>query len=61
MALRALNDKQKKSHFWLRLVEATLLSSDTEVRALLNESYELILILSAIRRNTLKPRPTTPK
>ena len=51
----------KESYYWLRLADATLIPGDAEVRAMMTEAHELILILSAIRRNALKLKPTLPK
>ena len=51
----------KEAHFWLRLVDATLISGDAEVRAMMTEAYELILILSAIRRKAIKPKSGLPQ
>src|SRR5574341_1087403 len=46
----ALKEAQE-SHYWLRLIDATLLSIDEEVQALIQESYELSRILGAIKRS----------
>ena len=45
----------RETRYWLRIVRATDLSKDTqEVSYLLQESDELVRILSAIIRNTQK-------
>jgi four helix bundle protein len=47
----------KESHYWLRLIDATLISSDNEVKSMLQEARELSLIIGAIRRTAQKPKP----
>jgi four helix bundle protein len=39
----------KEAHYWLRLVDATLLPDDAEIRAMIQEAHELCLILGAIK------------
>ena len=46
----------KESRYWLRLVDATLLPKDAEVKALVQEARELSLILGAIRVRASKSR-----
>ena len=46
----------KESHYWLRLVDATLLPNDAEVKALMQEARELSLILGAIKVRASKSR-----
>jgi four helix bundle protein len=50
----------KESHYWLRLVDATLLPKDGEVQALLQEARELSLILGAIKSKANKPKAVKP-
>ncbi len=52
----ALKEAQE-THYWLRLIEATLLSGDSEVRALVQEAFELSRILGAIKRSARKTTP----
>lgn len=40
--------EMRESRYWLRLIAITILDSDTEIKALLQESDELVRILSAI-------------
>lgn len=40
--------EMRESRYWLRLIAVTILDSDTEIKALLQESDELVRILSAI-------------
>ncbi len=51
----ALKEAQE-AHYWLRLVDATLLSDDPEVKTLMPESYELSRILGAIKRSAQQPK-----
>lgn len=46
----------KESHYWLRLVDATLLANDDEVKSLIREAMELSRIIAAIKRNAHKPK-----
>ncbi len=46
----------KESRYWLRLVDATLLPNDTEVKALMQEAHELSLILGAIKSKASKSK-----
>jgi len=46
----------KESHYWLRLVDATLLPNDAEAKALMPEARELSLILGAIKVIASKSR-----
>ncbi len=46
----------KESHYWLRLVDATLLPNDAEAKALMQEAHELSLILGAIKVRASKSR-----
>jgi len=55
----ALKEAQE-SHYWLRLIDATLLSNDEEVQALIRESYELSRILGAIKRSAQQPKARRP-
>ncbi len=58
----ALKEAQE-SHYWLRLIDATVLSIDEEVQALIRESYELSRILGAIKRSAQQAKtrkPVTP-
>lgn len=48
----------KESHYWLRLVDVTLLPKDGEVQALLQEARELSLILGAIKSKAAKSKTT---
>ena len=50
----------KEAHYWLRLVDATLLTNDTEVKALLQEAREIALILGAIKTRASKSRFARP-
>ena len=52
----ALKEAQE-SHYWLRLVDATLLPNDAEVKALTQESLELSRIIGAIKRNASTSKP----
>jgi len=45
----ALKEAQE-SHYWLRLIDATLLKNDTEVNSLVQEAYEISRIIGAIKR-----------
>src|SRR3990172_4563040 len=47
----------KEAWYWLRIVEATLLPNDAEVKALMQEARELSLILGAIKVKAGKPKP----
>lgn len=55
----ALKEAQE-SHYWLRLIDATLLSIDEEVQALIRESYEVSRILGAIKRSARQPKARKP-
>ncbi|OGO49244.1 MAG: hypothetical protein A2W37_02955 [Chloroflexi bacterium RBG_16_63_12] len=46
----------KESYYWLRLVDATLLPNDAEVKALMQEARELSLSLGAIKSRASKSR-----
>ena len=46
----------KEAHYWLRVVDATLLPNDAEVKALMQEARELALILGAIKVRASKSR-----
>ena len=41
----------KESHYWLRQIDAALLQNDAEVKALIQEVFELCRIIAAIKRN----------
>ena len=45
----ALKEAQE-SHYWLRLIDATLLKNDAEVKSLVQEAYEISRIIGAIKR-----------
>ncbi len=45
----ALKEAQE-SHYWLRLIDATLLQNDSEVKSLVQEAYEISRIIGAIKR-----------
>ena len=55
----ALKEAQE-SHYWLRLIDATLLPNDAEVKALIREAYELSRILGAIKRSAQQPKARRP-
>lgn len=57
----ALLKEARESHYWLRLVKATLLPNDSEVATLLQEANELSLILGAIKRNAVQNRARQPR
>ena len=46
----------KESYYWLRLVDATFLPNDAEVKALMQEARELSLSLGAIKSRASKSR-----
>jgi four helix bundle protein len=46
----------RETRYWLALVDATILSNDPEVQALLQESTELTKILFTIIANARKNR-----
>ena len=46
----------KEAHYWLRMVDVTLLPNDAEVKALMQEARELSLILGAIKVRASKSR-----
>ncbi len=45
----------KETHYWLRLINASLLVNDDEIRSLIQEAMELSRIIATIRRNTKNP------
>ena len=49
----------KESHFWLRVIDATLLQKDSEVKSMVQEARELSLIIGAIKRNAHKRKDET--
>ncbi|MEK7440527.1 MAG: four helix bundle protein [Chloroflexota bacterium] len=49
----------KESHFWLRVIDATLLQKDSEVKSMVQEARELSLIIGAIKRNAHKGKDDT--
>ena len=49
----------KESHFWLRVIDATLLQKDSEVKSMVQEARELSLIIGAIKRNAHKRKDDT--
>lgn len=51
----ALKESQE-SHYWLRLLNATLLPADEETTALAQEAYELSRIIGAIRRKAAQSK-----
>ncbi|MBI3177248.1 MAG: four helix bundle protein [Chloroflexi bacterium] len=51
----ALKEAQE-TQYWLRLVEATVLPNDAEVKPLLRESLEIARVLGAIKRNARLPK-----
>ena len=51
----ALKEAQE-TQYWLRLVEATVLPNDAEVKPLLRESLEIARVLGAIKRNAHLPK-----
>jgi len=58
----ALKEAQE-SHYWLRLIDATLFPNDAEVTALNREAYELSRVLGAIKRSAQQAKtrkPVTP-
>ena len=58
----ALKEAQE-SHYWLRLIDDALLPNDAEVKALIQEVYELSRILGAIKRSAQQlktEKPATP-
>jgi four helix bundle protein len=50
----------KEAHYWLRIVDAALLSNDAEVKALLQEARELSLILGSIKSKASQSRFARP-
>lgn len=44
----------RETHYWLKLLQATLLAEDSEIQALVQEAHELSLIIGAIKRNAVK-------
>lgn len=50
----ALKEAQE-THYWLRLIDVTLLPNDEEVKSLMREAFELSRILGAIRRTARRP------
>lgn len=50
----ALKESQE-THYWLRLIDATLLPKDEEVKLLIREAFELSRILGAIKRTARRP------
>jgi len=46
----------KEAHYWLRVVDATLLPNDAEVKTFMQEARELSLILGAIKVKASKSR-----
>jgi four helix bundle protein len=50
----ALKESQE-THYWLRLIDVTLLPNDEEVKLLMREAFELSRILGAIRRTARRP------
>lgn len=46
----------RETHYWLKLLQATLLTQDSEIQALVQEAYEIALILGAIKRTAVKNR-----
>jgi len=51
----ALKESQE-SHYWLRLIDSTLLSHDSEVETLTGEAFEISRILGAIKRSARLPK-----
>ncbi len=51
----ALKESQE-SHYWLRLLDTTLLQNDPEVRSLVQEAFELSRIIGAIKRSARRPK-----
>ena len=49
----------KESHFWLRVIDETLLQKDSEVKLMVQEARELSLIIGAIKRNAHKRKDDT--
>lgn len=50
----ALKESQE-THYWLRLIDVTLLPKDEEVKLLIREAFELSRILGAIKRTARRP------
>ncbi len=55
----ALKEAQE-SHYWLRLIDATLFPNDAEVTALNREAYELSRVLGAIKRSAQQAKTRKP-
>ena len=55
----ALKEAQE-SHHWLRLIDAALLPNDAEVKALIQEAYELSRVLGAIKRSAQQAKTRKP-
>ena len=51
----ALKEAQE-SHYWLRLIDSTLLSHDSEIETLIGEAFEISRILGAIKRSARLPK-----
>lgn len=46
----------KESHYWLRLIDVTLLTNDAGAKNLLQEALEISRIIAAIKRKARTPR-----
>ena len=56
--VRISRKEARETHYWLSIIKAVGLADDPEVGLLIDESWQLVRVLSAIIRSATARRPT---